>query len=252
MAGQRKTQGKNKLIKWILLPFLLYFLFFIADAMDAPIIRAFLKPYGVSGWEIFYDLSHMRNAIIDVIMRERDQRGAKVDYNNRQLISITNKEEFMNGLMDGIRQSSDLRGMKSWSWFDVAGLFDARAFKIIVLDNRCFIRVDLNKLSNHISRNPLRQRESLANSVAFRSNNAWGIRAASRLSPVPEARRLWEVEDAFNEYISRYGARRRYESGRSFRVFGNSDMSSPILFTEDMNEFYILIFVFSNEPPQYH
>jgi len=237
-----KPQGKNKppklarvlgwLIIGIFVVFLLYPLFVIADGMDAPIIRMFLKPDIISSWELIRDLAEMRNAIMGVIIRQSDQRGTQVDYNNRHLISITDKEEFMYGLLEAVHQSTEIKGLERYLGLDVRGLFDAGAFKILVQNNFCFIRVDLNKLSNHISRNPLRLRNDIAGRAFRRTRHFWG-----------------EVESeafarAFDRLHSRLG-----HLGASDLFLGNFDMHSPVLFTEDMNAFYMPFFVFNNDPP---
>ena len=111
--------------------------------------------------------------------------------------------------------------------------FEAGIFKVLVQDNFYFIRVDLDKAAHYFSRNPLRTKNALASFAAHRS------------------RRLFEAKGAIEKIRTQYGYQIAPSSLPYFShvYLGNSDMSSPIAFTKEMSEFYILLFRFKNDPP---
>jgi len=207
--------NKKKPANWpiyLICIFLLYTLFMIADAADVFVIRMFLKP-DIIGHRFSPQLAGLRGVIIEAILYG-ERHGVQVAQNNRRIASITDKEKFVSGLLEAIFRCR-VTNMRRY--------FDAGIFKILVQDNVCFIRVDINKFSNYISRNPLVLRNSIARYVAYRSERYWLTLNFDRFRPGG-----WWGPVAF---------------------LGNSDIYTPIVFTEEMNEFYVLVFTFINDPP---
>ena len=210
-----KPQSKNKLKKWLIrLPliflasFLLYATMMIMSGVglfpDPPIV--------VNRTHFAYILSSVNSHVASGIIEM--ERGVQIE-NNPDTISIIDKEEFVSGLLEVIKE----RNMKK--------IFDAGILRIFVQDNFCFIRVDINAASRHRSHLRIDLRDAIARIAAARSRRTFGF---------------FEDDDAFDRYLSEPGP-------KLHTFFGNFDMNSPVVFTEDMNYFYLLIFVFNNDPP---
>ena len=216
MAEQMESYGKNKKVKWLI--FLIFILLFYVLFMIAWESDMFRKP-NITDYRDF-DSSLLRLAEITVGAIMRDQGSeVPIDYNDRGCITITNKEEFVSEMLKALYKTTRVTNMKKY--------FDADVFKILIQDNFCFIRVNLSKASDYISRNPAKLRNNLASYAARRSKEFLGS---------------FKTESAFDKYRSHCGPR----GGHPF--LGNFDINSPVVFTEEMNELYMLVFVFDNVP----
>ena len=212
MIDQTESYDKNKPVNRLILLFI--FLLFIAfrAAWEGDVFR---KP-DVTSHHVFDNvLLRLRNTILDYIRDEKS--GVHANYNDLSFATISNREAFISGLKEAIYKISAIRNIK--------GYFDADVFKILVQDNFCFIHADLNKAANYISRNPLKLRNALASYSAHYS------------------KRIFETEGA----IDILRTKGKLRGGRSF--LGNFDMNSPVIFTEEMNDLYVLLFGFANDPP---
>ena len=228
MIEQKKSHNnRNKLVNRIILLsiFVLYFVFRML--WDLNFFHS--KPYVIDRQYFYRELETLGSTIINSIWDKK--RGVMLDdYNSSTLITIIDTKEFVSGLQEAAYEiPTQLLGRKGY----MKGYFDAGVFKILVQDNFCFIRADLDKAGNYLSRNPSRSKNDIARAAAHRS------------------RRLFEIEGTIKAIRSQYGYKVDSPSSAYFMhvYLGNFDMNSPIVFTEKMNELYILLFHFKNDPP---
>ena len=210
MIDQTDSHDKNKWANRLIL--LGIFLIFIAFriAWEGDVFR---KP-DITHYRPFDDVfQNLSSTIRSYIYDGKSGVCESID-----MASIINEEEFISGLLEAIyKKTKYVKNIK--------GYFDAGVFKILVRDNFLYIKTDLDKAAHYMSRSPLKMRDSLAGYAAYHS------------------RRLFEQEGFFDGIRSKYG----YRGGRSF--LGNFDIDSPVAFSEEMNELYMMIFSFSNDPP---
>jgi len=211
-----KPQSKNKPLKWLII---LLFIAFVLSPILGHVLEDDLlfRPNRV-GHRHFRDLLRtLRWAIHDFIINE--QHGVVFGHYHSFAL-ITDKEEFVSGLQEAIFRVTSGRTTRTVRHF--RRYFDNNIIKIIVHDNFLFLRVNLDKAAYYASRNPL-MRSALARYAVLMS----------------EA--LFEREDYFNSLKL---------TGRPTQWFlGSFEMNSPVLFTEEMNYLYVLIFAFNNDPP---
>jgi hypothetical protein len=155
----------------------------------------------------------LKSSIYDFITDVR--RGIDIRKLNAKenIVLVIDEEEFLSGLKEAIYKLENMKGY-----------FDAGVFKILIKDNFCFIHADLDKAAHYISRSPLKLRESLARYAIFWSEEFY---------------RTIDVKTM----QSRGGA----VGPHSF--LGDPDVNAPVVFTQEMNDLYIMIFIFKNTPP---
>jgi len=202
----RELKALLKVLITICVILLFSFILYVGLFLERPIVVN-RTHFADSVWNVYH---RMINGIIDM------ERGVQVE-RNREIVSIIDKEEFVAGLLEFIRRQVNMRRF-----------FDAGIFKILVQDNFCFIRVDINAASRHRSHLRIDLRDAIARHAAIRS------------------RRIFDSFETNDDALDWY----RSEPGSKPYVFlGNSNMNSPVAFTGDMNYFYMLTFLFSNDPP---
>jgi hypothetical protein len=162
------------------------------------------------GYRFFDDLRQdLREAVYNAIA---ESPGVERDIDGKVFI-VTDKETFLTELKETIYRRTP-------TWRDMTGYLDAGVFKILVRDNVCFIRADLDQFAHYVSCPPFRTKRSLVD---------YAVR--------------WS-EDFFED-----GARIEKGGVGGHCFIGSHDVNPPVLFTEGMNDLYNVIFVFSNSPP---
>ena len=230
-----KPQGINKLVRRLVRWLILFIFILVACCLIVvfdfnPVERLLSNlPRIDHGNPVYFFRTFftIRSAMMQIVFNEGSGVEIVPDRPSRYITGrtryLTDEEAFISGMPRALRGSEDVQGFRA----HVRDLVDAGIFQILVQDNICFIRIDLNKYSSFTSRIPSWLRSNIAREVASFSREFW--RPGFIISPS----NVWTVE--------------RVERGNSF--LGNSNINSPTLFTEEMNYIYLLAFIFYNDPP---
>jgi len=132
---------------------------------------------------------------------------------------VTNKEEFISALKETLYKVTR-------NGTNMAEYFDADVFKILIQNNVCYIHTNLDNATRYLSRSPLQLRDNIASYAAYYSQLFYK-RAGS-----------FDISDL------RGGV---YPINLSY--VGIPVVNSYVLFSEEMNDLYLIIFVFKNDPP---
>ena len=108
---------------------------------------------------------------------------------------------------------------------DMKEFFDDGSFKILIQDNVCYLRVDLDKVTRHISRSPSMLKKNEARSAAY------------------QVKKICKPGDFLDMDRIKGGVPIRY------LYLAKPDVKSFVLFSEEMNDLYMVMFVFKNTPP---
>jgi len=219
MAEQMESHVENKPPKWlsklqdwwnkppnwaiIFLIFLLFNAFMMAWEGDV-----FRKPKFASYRDVTVRIRDVRESIFLYL---EEKRGIDENY------IVTNKEDFFSGLREALYKPIRGRSMRHF--------FGDGSFKIIIKDNVCYIRVDLDKVTRHISRSPSLLKKDVAYFAASQSKNDF--------KP--------------GGFLNIANIERGILPG-SLYFFGKPDPSSYVLFSEEMNDLYVMICFFKNTP----
>ena len=155
-------------------------------------------------------LRDLRNHIISYVMDEK--QGIDENY------VITNEKEFLSGLKETV--------YKPFHGINMKKCFEAGSFKILIKDNVCYIYTDLTKASQYFSGKPLILRNNIAHEAAF------------------VAQRYWKEGNPSN--VLQRGVLLPQVS--IYLFLSKPDITYLNLFTKEMNDFYLPVFVFRNIP----
>ncbi|MDR1049457.1 MAG: hypothetical protein LBL51_06840, partial [Synergistaceae bacterium] len=139
--------------------FMILFLLFLLYVLGVFLYDVLQKPQVASYWLLDYKMQGVRRSVYEII---NEGYGVEVSADGKAIVS--NKEEFIAGLKEVIYE----RNLEGRNWKEY---FDAGVFKILVRDNFCSIRVDLDKASHHMSRDPLLTKRSLSDYAVRRSED---------------------------------------------------------------------------------
>ena len=151
-------------------------------------------------------ISKIRNNIFLYIIDEK--QGVNEDY------IVTNAEDFVSGLKETL--------YKPYGSQDMRKFFDDESLKILIQENVCYLRVDLDKVTHHISRSPSTLKKNMARFAASRSQR---FKSGSFYD-------MNQVKGPFVDFF-----------------WGKPDFKSLVLFNEEMNDLYVVMCAFKNTPP---
>jgi hypothetical protein len=207
--------------------------YFMADHTELPAKRPLWKMaawlilvlliLGFSAWQLSRKPDMQSHYYFVSILQElkdhlltfffRDGRGMDENY------VVTNEEEFVFALKEALYKTTP-NGKNMTEYFNTG------VFKILIQDNVCYIHTNLDNATRYLSRSPLQLRNNIAYYAAYYSQL------------------FYKTAGSFDISRFRGGG---YPSVNSF--VGKPVVNSYVLFNREMNDLYLITFIFKNNPP---